>query len=351
MSTGHSQNDQIEGLHLLEWYDRVRRDLPWRRRSDPWAVWVSEVMLQQTQVERVVPHYLRFLERFPDVGSCAKAELEDVLAAWAGLGYYRRASRLHAGAQQVRRLGAPQVWPTTAAAWRGVVGVGAYTAAAIASIAFSEHVAAVDTNVARVIARWVGFSGPQHSGNLALIGREALRLVGGPRPGDVNQALMELGATVCGVRLAKCEICPLRHSCRGAAEPTAYGLAREKLVRRAVVWVVVVVDCGEDVLARRRPESEELLGGTWELPWAEMGSHQTPAEALSGKYEGAWRLGREIGSVKHAIASRSILLRVFEGETDSPPRGFEGRHRAFLATAATANVFRKCLKVLESRRV
>jgi A/G-specific adenine glycosylase len=305
-------------------------------------------MLQQTQVDRVVPLFVRFLERFPDVVSCAQAPSEEVLAAWAGLGYYRRAVRLQAAAVEVVGLGAPQVWPTTAAQWSRVVGVGAYTAAAIASIAFGEEVAAVDTNVARVVSRWVGLSGPNNSRNRSQVGAAAIRLVAGARPGDINQALMELGASLCGPRVATCEPCPLRSSCKGSADPLSFGLERAKLARRSVVWAVAAVKRGGGVLARRRPDDDDLLGGTWELPWVEVDGGISPRAALAQKYSGAWQVGRELGTRRHAIASRSILLRVFEVEVDPRPEGFREQTTLFLRHAATSNAFRKCLDLVEA---
>jgi A/G-specific adenine glycosylase len=186
-------------LAVLRWYRANARDLPWRRTRDPYAILVSEVMLQQTQVARVVPRYEAWLERWPDAAALADASRADVLAAWVGLGYNRRALRLHEACRVVARDG----WPTDAAGLRGLPGVGPYTAAAVASFAFGEQVAAIDTNVARVAAR---------------LGREAARL---PPPGaaaEWNQAAMELGATVCGARRARCDACPAAPWCPSAGQ-------------------------------------------------------------------------------------------------------------------------------------
>ena len=180
---------------LLDWYAREHRDLPWRRTGDPYAILVSEVMLQQTQVARVVPRYEDWLERWPDEGALAEAVRADVLTAWVGLGYNTRAVRLHEACRLVAREG----WPRTAAGLRELPGVGPYTAAAVASFAFGEQVAAVDTNVRRVAGR-LGRGSP-----------EALLPPG--RAHDWNQAMMELGATVCGARTARCEACPVARSC------------------------------------------------------------------------------------------------------------------------------------------
>lgn len=185
---------------LLDWYDRHARDLPWRRTTDPYAILVSEVMLQQTQVARVVPRYEAWLERWPDEGALGGAPVADVLSAWVGLGYNRRALRLREACAIVARDG----WPTTAAGLRALPGIGPYTAAAVASFAFGEAVAAVDTNVVRVTAR-LGLG-------------EAAALV--PREPDAaatfNQAMMELGATVCRARDVACDACPVASWCGSA---------------------------------------------------------------------------------------------------------------------------------------
>ena len=183
---------------LLSWYDAARRDLPWRRTRDPYAILVSEVMLQQTQVARVVPRYEAWLRRWPDAASLAAAPRADVVSAWVGLGYNRRAARLHEACGVVAREG----WPRDAADLRTLPGVGPYTAAAVASFAFGEAVACVDTNVARVVGR-LGQGSAQ----------ALLEAAGAGRAADWNQAAMELGATVCGARVARCDACPIAAWC------------------------------------------------------------------------------------------------------------------------------------------
>jgi A/G-specific adenine glycosylase len=199
---------------ILDWYGAVRRDLPWRRTTDPYAILVSEVMLQQTQVARVVPRYEAWLERWPAEDDLAAAPTAEVLAAWVGLGYNSRALRLQQACVVVARDG----WPTTAAGLRALPGVGPYTAAAVASFAFGEPVAAVDTNVRRVAVR---------------VGRgEPHELLPAERHADWNQALMELGATVCGARVARCDACPAAAWCasrgRVVVAPRAAAGTRER---------------------------------------------------------------------------------------------------------------------------
>jgi len=198
---------------ILRWYLRHRRDLPWRRTRDPYAIWVSEIMLQQTRVETVIPYYERFLARFPTALALARATEGEVLAAWSGLGYYRRARNLHRASRVVAREHRG-VLPRGRDALEALPGIGAYTAAAIASIAFGEAAAAVDGNVVRVIARLAGLRGHRTSARLARAVRErASALAGGPRPGDWTQALMELGATLCLPRDPLCARCPARRAC------------------------------------------------------------------------------------------------------------------------------------------
>jgi A/G-specific adenine glycosylase len=198
---------------LLRWYDRGHRDLPWRRTRDPYALLVSEVMLQQTQVARVVPYYERFLARFPDVQSLAAASAADVLREWSGLGYNRRALALKAAAAHAAAHG----WPQDAAGLRALPGVGPYTAAAVASFAYGEPVAAVDTNVRRVLERHDGVQRTP-----AALAARAGELVPRRRAAAFNQAMMELGATVCGPRRPDCGGCPVARDCAGGdARPPA----------------------------------------------------------------------------------------------------------------------------------
>ena len=200
---------------LLRWYDQHRRDLPWRRDADPYRVWVSEIMLQQTRVAAVLDHYARFMERFPTVQVLAAAREASVLAAWSGLGYYNRARRMHQAAKVIVRERHGK-FPQTAEDWRELPGIGRYTAAAIASIAFGEAVAVVDGNVERVLSR---FHGQDESREGAW--QQAEALLDHRRPGDFNQAMMELGAVVCTPRAPQCLLCPLNTWCvsRGAETP------------------------------------------------------------------------------------------------------------------------------------
>ena len=244
---------------LLEWYDAHARDLPWRESRDPYRVWLSEIMLQQTRVAAVIAHYHEFLRRFPTVEKLAWAREASVLAAWSGLGYYRRARMLHAAAKVVvRELGSE--FPSTAEGLLALLGVGRYTAAAIASIAFAEPVAVVDGNVERVLQR---FSGKRIAGED--LWRAAEVLLDRERPGDFNQAMMELGATVCTPRAPACLTCPVVELCatRGELAGTV------KAPRQKKREIHYALDMREDkVFLVQRPRDARLMAGMWELPEA-----------------------------------------------------------------------------------
>jgi A/G-specific adenine glycosylase len=273
LSKGHVRAEDREVLRaeLLAWYARNRRDLPWRRSADPYAIWVSEIMLQQTRVAVVVERYQAFLLRFPTLVSLALATEEDVLALWSGLGYYRRARMLHKAARFVADTHGGNL-PGTAAELRTLPGIGAYTAAAIASIAFGEPVAVVDGNVERVLCRLEGWEA-DGSGAAALrqkIEALAARLVDPERPGDFNQAMMELGATVCLPRNPQCLVCPLAADCKTRGEHKT--APRAKMTSREVAYALAVRTGrradkrSREVLLEKRPETLTVMPGLWELP-------------------------------------------------------------------------------------
>jgi A/G-specific adenine glycosylase len=294
---------------LLAWYRLHRRELPWRNSGDPYRIWLSEVMLQQTRVETVLPYYQLFLERFPTVEDLAEAPLDEVLAAWSGLGYYRRARFLHRAASAVVSRGG---FPRTVAELRELPGIGEYTAAAVASIAFGVAAPVLDGNVERVMTRWRALAGDPKRGELR---RKLLAAAGvlldPDAPGDSNQALMELGATICTPRRPNCVSCPLQSSCRALAddEPEAFPSPRTERPAVREDWVLALVadDAGR-VLLFRRSDEEELLAGTWELPSARAG--RRAAMELGETYGGRWELGELAGVVRHGITFRSLELSV-----------------------------------------
>jgi A/G-specific adenine glycosylase len=307
---------------LLGWYRANRRALPWRERGGPYQVLVSEIMLQQTRVETVVPYYERFIAAFPDVASLARAPIDAVLALWSGLGYYSRARRLHAAARAIVERGE---FPRTEDELRELPGVGDYTAAAIASIAFGEPVAVVDGNVERVIARLIGLDvDPARGAARRLVRQTAARLVDRAAAGDSNQALMELGAVVCLPRRPRCLACPLLDDCDARANGTVEELPVRTPRRAGVVEqrVVAVARLDGRFLLVRNPERSELLAGLWEFPWTpRSGGPEAWESALGRAYGGEWTLGEQRGRARHAITYRSLELEVycaevrFEGDT------------------------------------
>ncbi|MGD9784364.1 MAG: A/G-specific adenine glycosylase [Hyphomicrobiaceae bacterium] len=262
---------------MLRWYDNERRDLPWRarrgRRSDPYKVWLSEIMLQQTTVKAVIPYFQRFIARWPDVEALAAAPRDDILAAWAGLGYYARARKLHECAGVIVNEHGGK-FPGTAAELLRLPGIGPYTAAAIAAIAFGEPETPVDGNVERVTARLFAVRQPLPAAKGELK-RLAATLTPAKRPGDFAQAMMDLGATICTPKSPSCLVCPLQPDCAASAKGIEATLPlksakAERPVRVGVAFVVLRED--GSVLLRRRPDNG-LLGGMLEVPstpWSEL---------------------------------------------------------------------------------
>jgi A/G-specific adenine glycosylase len=277
---------------LLGHYDRHRRALPWRGESDPYRVLVSEVMLQQTRVETVTLRYASWLHRFPDVESLASAAEDDVLKAWEGLGYYRRARHLHRAAALVRERPGASL-PHTYAELRDLPGLGEYTASAVASIAFGEAVAAVDGNVRRVVARLLDEPTP----GPAWLRKAAAALLDPRRPGDWNQAMMDLGATVCVPRVPRCEACPVSAWCGARAAGTQRERPRRvpKRQPRAATIALAVLHAQGRVLLERRPVGG-LLGGMWSFPEREIAQ---PGDSVEGV---GLELARERGLSVHGAA-------------------------------------------------
>jgi len=242
---------------LLRWFAAHRRPLPWRQDLDPYRIWISEIMLQQTRVGAVLEHYAEFLRRFPDVKTLAAARLPDVLAAWSGLGYYRRARALHSAARIIVRHHGSNL-PGNAEALHALPGIGRYTAGAIASIAFHEPCAVVDGNVERVLRRLLGW----RQQPLSRIWNAAQQLLSRRSPGNFNQAMMELGALVCLPIAPRCESCPLRRLCatRGPLQRPA------RPPRQTAEITYGLAACGHRVYLVRRGRRESLMPGMWELP-------------------------------------------------------------------------------------
>jgi A/G-specific adenine glycosylase len=313
---------------ILAWYGTHKRDLPWRRTRDPYAIWVSEIMLQQTRVETVVPFYRRFLLRFPDVNSLARAQEPAVLAAWSGLGYYRRARNLHAAARRIAREHGGSV-PRARESLLSLPGIGGYTAAAIASIAFDLPEAAVDGNVLRVLARIAGRKGRRDSPALRRhVGAWAESLARGPRPGAWTQALMELGALVCLPRDPLCDGCPAARFCvaRERGDPARYPESLPAKTPRAERRLLLLASAGDRVLL---VPDEADRRATWTLPYAKLhpsASSPRAAHALAARHlePGAAPSG-PLATFRHRTFSHQMTYEVWALELERDAASGPGR--------------------------
>lgn len=321
------KDDRAPAERLLAWFDEKKRPLPWRATSDVYRIWISEVMLQQTRVETVIPYYERFLRRFPTVLVLAEAPEDDVLGAWAGLGYYRRARNLHRAAKQVAGEHGGD-FPRTVAGLRGLAGVGDYTASAVASIAFGVRAAVLDGNVARVTARWRAVDAEiERAATKKRLVQIAEELLVEGRAGDSNQALMELGATVCVPERPRCGECPIAVECVSRAEGTAAEYPKT-LPPKSVpkeIWAAAVIatERGAVLLFRRR--SEGLFGGLWEPPMGkgtaaalakelaasgvELGK-LAATKGAAGKGPAGRGGARAVGSVVHVLTHKELEVKV-----------------------------------------
>jgi len=332
---------------LLAWYDRHRRHLPWRSapgaKADPYHVWLSEVMLQQTTVKAVGPYYAKFLERWPDVVALAKTPLDDVLKAWAGLGYYARARNLHACAKAVAHEHGGQ-FPDSEDGLRKLPGIGGYTAAAIAAIAFGRRAVAIDGNIERVIARLYAIEAELPAAKTEIRAR-ADALVPGQRVGDFTQAMMDLGATICTPKKPACGICPFMDACaareRGDAETFPRKAPKvEGKMRYGASFVVTRAD--GFVLVRSRPE-RGLLGGMTEVPSTQWERERDEAAMLAqAPLKAKWRkLG---GAVEHGFTHFPLRQTVYVASVSvktKAPTGMRWVALADLHGEALPNVMRK----------
>ena len=340
---------------LLNWFDENARDLPWRRTREPYAIWVSEIMLQQTRVSAVADHYTRFMEKFPTLSALAKASESQVLACWSGLGYYRRARMLHRAVRFVAKELHGEL-PGSAAELRALPGIGEYTSAAIASIGFGEAVACVDGNVARVLTRVRGWT--ERTAGVAKIRSAASELLDADRPGDFNQAMMELGATVCLPRGPLCLHCPVADLCATRGEhPTT---ARKKMRSQAAAYAFLLRMEESDgrtrskhksgngeapspaepaVLLDQRPASASLMPGMWELP-------EIDAATVNGR--------QRLLDVRHAITVTNYYVTIYGydvAEADSLPEARGSRQWVRvreLTSLPLTGLTRKVLKRLKT---
>ena len=333
---------------LLAWYDRHRRSLPWRGEADPYRIWLSEVMLQQTTVATVRPRFARFLARFPTVAALAAAPEAAVMEEWAGLGYYARAGNLHACTKAVAAAGG---FPRDAAGLRGLPGIGAYTAAAVAAIAFQEPVVPVDGNVERVVARLFAIEAPLPAARPLLAERAQGFMqdnMAASRPGDFAQALFDLGATICTARSPTCAICPWHGACAAAKRGLQDVLPRKaakkaRPLRHGVHFLVR--DAQGQVLLRRRPP-KGLLGGMLEIPgtpWRD--DPWTEAEALAHAPLPGLRWQRRPGLARHGFTHFELSMALYVAEVPrlAAPSSMEA-HTSF---TGLPTAMRKLLALLE----
>jgi len=341
---------------LLAWYDRHRRKLPWRppagERVDPYRVWLSEIMLQQTGVKTVGPYFEKFLARWPDVAALASASLDDVLRMWAGLGYYSRARNLYACAVVVAREHGG-AFPDTEEGLRALPGIGPYTAAAIAAIAFDRRTMPVDGNIERVMSRLFAVEEPLPQAK-PVIQQLAATLLGRPRAGDEKsragdsaQALMDLGASICTPKRPACSLCPLNEDCTARTQGTQETFPRKLAkktgeLRRGAAFVVTR---GDELLVRTRPE-KGLLGGMTEVPGSEWRARQDDKAALKQPplLKGVARWHRKAGVVTHIFTHFPLELVIYTASVPARTRAPEGMRWVPIATLegeALPNVMRK----------
>jgi len=288
---------------LLKWYRKNKRDLPWRRTRDPYAIWVSEIMLQQTTVEAVVPYYERFLKTFPEVASLALASEDDVLRLWSGLGYYSRARNLHKAAKMIMARHAKML-PDSVGELQTLPGIGRYTAGAIASIAFERRSPIVDGNVVRVLSRLFAIpKDPKSAEGRKVFWKKAEEILPKKSLGDFNQALMELGAVVCSPEKPACLLCPVRESCAakkaGRPEDFPAGMKNKTTYRSVKMAAAIVVERGK-ILMRQRPD-RGLLKGMWEFPMTEGGA---------GDLLRTWPLSmiKTLATVRHSVLNKRLRI-------------------------------------------
>jgi len=317
---------------ILSWYQKHKRDLPWRRTRDPYRVWISEIMLQQTRVAAVIPYFERFLRRFPNVEALASAPEQELLAAWAGLGYYSRARNLQRAAQKIRELGG---FPREYSSIRSLPGVGDYTAAAIASIAFDLPHAVLDGNVLRVLSRFTGERGNVDSVPVRNRLRSvAERMLDPKRSAQFNQALMEFGALVCLPRQPHCHECPVARQCVAHG----MGIQNELPVKSApkgsarVEKNLLVIERAGKILFWQRPQENRRLAGFWELP--------EPAQVTGAK------LGSSIGQFRHTIVNTNFVCQVFRASLTFVPEGFRWLAKSRIRDVPLSTTAKKALACL-----
>lgn len=310
--------DQFPVQRLLDWYDKRKRPLLWRESTDPYSIWVSEVMLQQTRVDQATPYFERFISRFPNVQSLAEADQQEVLKYWEGLGYYSRARNLHNGAKQIVS-DHNSIIPDTWSDLKSIKGIGDYTASAILSIAFSQPYGVLDGNVIRVLSRYLNHDGDVTKASVKQdLQAFSNEIVSSERPGDFNQALMELGATVCVPRKPKCDVCPINNHCLNAFnlnnERIPYKPAKPKVPHHKIVVAVIHNPQSGEILISRRKQ-DVMLGGFWEFPGGKVKQGESLKDAIIREImeetDISVEISKELATIKHAYSHFKITLTAF----------------------------------------
>ena len=317
---------------IIQWYQENKRDLLWRDTNNPYFVWLSEIMLQQTRVDQATPYFLKFTNAFPTVCSLANADQHDVLMLWEGLGYYSRARNLHITAKTIC-FDLNGKFPELYSELIKLKGIGPYTAAAISSIAFNQPHAVVDGNVIRVLARWAGILDDVSSTKIKNdIQQLANELLDHTQPGDFNQAMMELGATVCNPSNPKCNDCPLNRNCTAfhtaKTDIIPYKAPKKKVPHHQIV-VGVLVDNEGNFLIAKRPDNK-MLGGLWEFPGGKVEVGENHEQALTREFfeelDVKIQVGGNITQIKHAYSHFKITMHAYFCTLESGiPKGKEGQ--------------------------
>ena len=300
---------------LLRWYQKNKRDLPWRKTRDPYKIWVAEAMLQQTRVDQVIPYYARFLARFPNAHTLVGAKEDDVLKAWEGLGYYSRARNLHAASKHL----AGQEFPVSAVEWQKLPGVGPYMGNAIAAIAFNQNEIAMDANVFRVGARLFGIATDRDK-----VGERLHGILPSGKAGDFNQALMDLGAGTCLPRMPACPSCPLNKHCHAAKLPNPASLPRKKSRKQKPHQTVAlgVIWNKDKVFIAKRPNTG-LLAALWEFPGGKLENGESLKAACKREIREETGLrvvvGKKLATVKHEYTHLKVTLHVFQCKGNGTP--------------------------------
>lgn len=339
-----------KGKKLLDWYVENQRDLPWRHTRDPYKIWISEIMLQQTRVDTVIEYYNRFTQRFPDIGTLAEAEEGEVLNYWKGLGYYTRARNLHKAAQQMaKEYGS--VFPQDIEKVRKLPGVGAYTAGAILSIAFNEPYPAVDGNVLRVISRLEGLEEDiAKETTKKTVAGVVSQMIPEGEARDFNQALMELGALICIPGIPKCGQCPVQSMCTafltGRQEELPIRKKKENLLPEIPYWVALVEE--EDRILLEYREKETLLGRLWGFPMVEKSGEESPEMLFEKKYGLQLQPREELGTVQHVFSHRIWVMDTLRCTALSAPEeasALQWVHKTQLQDFAIPTAFQRALKL------